>query len=208
MWRLGLQPNSVFPDAFSHHLLWNEYPECIDDGVQHPLTDVILPDIERYAPLRQIISLYLSYIPLLLLTQEREVHLWNDGEAAVLIHDPYQSLDAACLIDVMTLAARLAERKGTVAQTLCLLHNPHVLILQILRLENRELAPATLGKIHVELLRVERYLQNAFTDIVGDGYAGIRLATKQGIEHEICLQFLNVEIHRWIVFPIVYDELG
>ncbi len=75
-------------------------------------------------------------------------------------------------------------------------------------LKTRELAPAALGKIHIELLRVERYLQNAFTDIVGDGYAGIRLTTKQGIEHEISLQFLNVEIHRWIVFPIVSDELG
>ncbi len=51
VWCLGLQPDAVFPDAFSHHLLWNEYPEGIDDGVQHPLTDVILPDIERYAPL-------------------------------------------------------------------------------------------------------------------------------------------------------------
>ena len=136
------------------------------------------------------------------------MHLWNDGEATILIHYPYQSLNAACLIDMMTLAARLAERKGTVAQTLCLLHNPHVLILQILRLENRKLAPAALGKIHIELLRVERYLQNAFTDIVGNGYAGIRLATKQGIEHEISFQFLDVEIHRWIVFPIVSDELG
>ena len=136
------------------------------------------------------------------------MHLWDDGEAAVFIHYPNQCLDAARLIDVMTLAARLAERKGTVAQTLCLLHNPHILILQILGLENWELAPAALGKIHVELLRVERYLQNAFMDIVGDGYAGIRLATKQGIEHEISLQFLNVEIYRWIVFPIVSDELG
>ena len=129
-WRQVLQLDAIFSDAFSHHLFRNKHFEGIDKGIQHTLTDEILSDIDWYAPLRQVISLYLSHISALFLTQKREVHLWDDGEAAILIHYPYQGLGAARLIDMMTLAARLAERKGTVAQTLCLLHNPHVLILQ------------------------------------------------------------------------------
>ena len=68
-----LQLDAIFPDAFSHHLLRNKYLEGIDEGIQHPLTDVILPNIERNASLRQVISLYLSHISLLLLAKEREM---------------------------------------------------------------------------------------------------------------------------------------
>ena len=89
---------------------------------------VILPD----APLRQIISFYLSYIPLL---SARGGASRNDGEATILIHLSLSGSRCCLPHRYDDLAARLAERKGTVAQTLCLLHNP-VLILQILWLEN------------------------------------------------------------------------
>lgn len=45
-WLQVLQLDAVFPDAFSHHLFRNKHFEGIDKGIQHTLTDVILPDID------------------------------------------------------------------------------------------------------------------------------------------------------------------
>ena len=109
------------------------------------------------------------------------MHLWNDGESSIRIHDMYQRGDAACFIDMIALVSGLAEGESAVTQTLCILHDPHVLMLQVLWFESRQFTPATLGQIDVETLCVKRDFQYAFTEIIGYGNRNINLAAQEGI---------------------------
>lgn len=113
-----------------------------------------------------MVSVYLSYILALRLAQESEMHLWYDGEASVIVDNANQSINAASFIDMLPFAFRFTEGECTVSKTLRFFHDPHILILQILRFEHGQLAPTVCRQIHVEAFGVKWYLQQSFTKLV------------------------------------------
>lgn len=82
------------------------------------------------------------------------MHLGDYGESAVLIDNSNQGLYAAGLIYAFAYSARFAKTESTVAQTLRLLHYPHLFVFKIIRPEHRQFAPTAFGDIHPKRLGV------------------------------------------------------
>ena len=189
--RQWLQFDSVLRYPLLHHPFWHETEERFRDGVEHALTDVVVADVERDTALRQVIALYAANVLTLLVSEKRQVHLGDDGEAAILIDDADEGLYTPCLIDMPPFGPGLAKTESTISKALRLLHHPHLLVLQVLGLEDGKLPPAVLCKIDHELLRVKRYLQHALPYVSADGDASIEMAEQQFAEHHVGLHFLD-----------------
>ena len=136
------------------------------------------------------------------------MHLWDNGKTTVLINDADKRLNAACLIDAIAFGSRFAKTKRTLTQTLSLLHDPHLLMLQILRLEHGQLAPTALREIDHETLCVERHFKDALTRVSADGNTRIEMSQQQFAKHHVGLHLADGEFHGRITFHVMTDELG
>lgn len=204
----SLQLDAILDDTLAEHAWGHKLLESIGHGVEHALPDVVGPDVERHAALREIVAIDGPHVLALLVAEQGQVHLGHDGEPAVLVDDMHQRVYAASLVDVVALGAGFTERERTVAETLRIAHHPHVLVLQIGRLEDGQLAPAALCQIDIEPLGVEGYLEHSIAHVARDGDACVELTAQQGVDHVVSLELLDRQLDRGKHLAIMADKPG
>ena len=170
---------AVFSHPLGNHLLRDNKFHSVCNGIDGTLAHIIMAYVKRDAALRQMVAIYAAHIGTLTLVEQREMHLRNDGEAAILIDYAYERIDCSSLVYMPTLVACLAEAECTLTQTLCVAHYPHIFMLQILRLKHWQLTPATLREIHPEWLCIERDFIDSGYSITADCDAGIYFSAQK-----------------------------
>ena len=138
--------------------------------------------------------------------KERQLHFRYHRKASVLVYHPHQRVDASSLVNLIAFGIRIAKREEALAHALRLLHNPEILVLEVLGFEYGEFPPTVFGKIDVEAFVIERYFVHTLGGFVGDGNAHLDGALLQRINHIARFHFLDMQFHSGKLLPVMTDE--
>ena len=187
----------------------NENLQGIQYGIDHPFADKVVFYQDGNAALGGWIELKRQNMAPLFLCKRLEVELGNDGISSVAVHDFYQCLNTAGLVDMIANVLVLAEVHATVGHAVSFFQYPHLFRRQGTIGKAVFGLVALFGKVGHKLFGVDRYLQDAGVRFFRGGAEDhVQIAVFQSLQQGFFFSFVDKEADVGIGFPEMIDEIG